>query len=245
MKSLFGENHKYSAALSKDLFKVTEGSLSFYGGSQNMYATPRERSCGCGIAGAADIILYIEALNDERNLNTDISTFPSDNGFAYSKDKFLSLSADLRKKYIPIIPGRGVNSFILAWGLNRYFKKHKLKYRARWKWTSIKKWETLERMLKDDIPVILAIGNNFPAVWGKKELNLYVKDEKESSEAEPVFRKQQSVCGHFVVVTAIEGNCLTVSSWGRKLYINIDEYNQYVKKHSINVYSNILIIKKK
>ena len=102
-------------------------------------------------------------------------------------------------------------------------------------------------MLEDDIPVILAIGNNFPFVWGKKELYLYVNDEEGKNEqgAEPVYRKSFGVYGHFVVVTAIEGNCLTVSSWGKKYYINIDEYDAYVKKHSIHLYSNILSIKKK
>ena len=137
---------KYSASLTRDLFTVEDGRNLFYGGSQNMYATPKERSNGCGIAGAADIIMYYDAV--------------SSNGKTFTKDEFLSLSNDLRK-HIPIIPGRGVNAFLLAWGLNKYFKKNGLHYRSRWKWTWIKKWETVERMLNDDIPVILAIGNNF------------------------------------------------------------------------------------
>ncbi len=222
---------KYSAALTRDLFTVEDGRNLFYGGSQNMYATPKERSNGCGIAGAADIIMYFDAV--------------SSTGKTFTKDEFLSLSNALRK-HIPIIPGRGVNAFLLARGLNKYFKKNGLHYRSRWKWTWIKKWETVERMLNDDIPVILAIGNNFPWVWGKKQLNLYSKDEKETDPVtgEPVYKKAFEVCGHFVVITAIEGNCLSVSSWGKKYYINIDEYNRYVRKHSIHLYCNILEIKK-
>jgi hypothetical protein len=120
-----------------------------------------------------------------------------------------------------------------------------MKYRSRWKWTFIKKWKIVERMLKDDIPVILSIGNNFPIIWGKHELNLYVNDTASTTEHETVYKKQQSVNGHFVVITAIEGNCLTVSSWGKKFYISIDEFDDYVKKHSTHIYSNILEIKKK
>ena len=101
----------------------------------------------------------------------------------------------------------------------------------------------IEKMLENDIPVILAIGNNFPLVWGKKKLNLYVPDTKKKDQGEKVYKKQQGVNGHFVVVTSIEDNCLTVSSWGRKYYINVDEYNRYVSKHSIHLYSNILVIK--
>jgi len=227
------QDKTFSARLSHDLFMVDDGRRLNYGGSQNMYGSPRERSNGCGIAGAADVILYMKALN-----NGDFTVPVSD---------FLELSKSLKKKYIPIIPGRGVNAFILAMGLNRYFKKNGLKYRARWKWTRFKKWKTVASMLEEDIPVILAIGNNFPLVWGKKELYLYVNEEEGKTEqgAEPVYRKSFGVYGHFVVVTAIEGNCLTVSSWGKKYYINIDEYDAYVKKHSIHLYSNILSIKKK
>lgn len=223
----------FSAGLSHDLFSVDDGRSLSYGGSQNMYNSPRERSNGCGIAGAADIILYLEAVKT--------------GNYTVQRDRFLELSRSLKKNYIPIIPGRGVNAFILALGLNRYFKKNGLKYRSRWKWTRYKKWETVEKMLKDDIPVILAIGNNFPMVWGKKELNLYEKDEKapEPASGETVYKRSFGVYGHFVVITAIEGNVLTVSSWGKKFYINTDEYDRYVKKHSIHLYCNILSIKKK
>lgn len=221
------------AALSHDLFSVDDGRLSSYGGSQNMYKTHRERSNGCGIAGAADIILYLEAVKN--------------GNFTVSKDRFLELSSILKKKYMPIIPGRGVNAFILAIGLNRYFRKNGLTYRSRWKWTRYKKWETVEKMLKDDIPVILAIGNNFPIVWGKKKLNLYEIDEKapEAGDGEKVYKRSFGVYGHFVVITAIEGNVLTVSSWGRKYYINTEEYDRYTRKYSIHLYCNILSIKKK
>ena len=255
MTAVFAADHKYSAALKYDLFTVEDGAMRYYGGSQNIYATPREKSCGCGIAGAADIILYIEAVNSEKTENY--------RSLSFSKAIFLAKSEELRKKYIPIIPGRGVNSFLLAMGMNKYFRKHRMKYRASWKWTASKKWEIVERMLKDDIPVIISIGNNFPAVWGKHELNLYVADEQirtrhndgsisrhTSGDAEAVlkeertYRKQASVCGHFVVITAIEGNCLTVSSWGRRYYISIDEFDRYVKKHSTHIYSNILEIKR-
>ena len=63
MKALFGETRQYSAALSHDLFGVKDGSSVWYGGSQNLYQTQREKTCGCGIAGAADIVLYIDAIN--------------------------------------------------------------------------------------------------------------------------------------------------------------------------------------
>ena len=229
-KDMFTENEGYNASLSHDFIELTDGNRNYYGGSQNMYDTPKERSCGCGIAGAADVILYLEAVNT--------------GNFTVEKEKFMELSRLLRKKYIPIIPGRGVNAFLMARGMNRYFKKNGLPYHSYWKCTSFRKWQITERMLKNDIPVIIAIGNNFPMFWGKKELNLYVRDEQ-ATDSEEVYKKEQSVCGHFVVITSIKGNCLTVSSWGRRYFISIDEFNKYVFRHSTHMYSNILAIKRK
>ena len=221
-------DHKYSASLSQDLFNVVSDRAKYYGGSQYLYAKERDRTSGCGIAGAADVLLYLKLRESGAS--------------SVSVQQFLEVSRDIRK-FIPIIPGRGVNAFLLASGLNRYFKKNGIELKARWKLSCFKKWETLVKMLKDNIPVILAIGNNFPFVWGKKKLNLYVEDHGNRDTEEPVYRKDQSVYGHFVVVTKIEDNCLTVSSWGRKFFINIDEYNRYVLRHSTHLYSNILVIK--
>ena len=218
----------YSASLSHDLFEIVTDRAKYYGASQYLLENGREQTCGCGIAGAVDVILYRRALKTGE--------------YTFSEQEYLDTAKSIRK-YIPIIPGRGVNSFLLASGLNRYFRKNGIDLRARWKLTRLKKWEILEKMLENDIPVILAIGNNFPLVWGKKKLNLYVPDTKKTDQGEKVYKKQQGVNGHFVVVTSIEDNCLTVSSWGRKYYINVDEYNRYVSKHSIHLYSNILVIK--
>jgi len=230
VKELFDESDNLSASLSHDLIGIDSGTRRYYGGSQNLYRTLKERQCGCGIVGAADVLLYLEALRSGE--------------YCFSEKKFLEFSALLRKKFIPIIPGRGVNAFWLARGLNRYFRKNNMNYRAYWKCTPFNKWKQVERMLGEDIPVIMAIGNNFPIVWGKKSVNLYVKDESKTGP-EAVYKKDQSVYGHFVVVTGIEGNCLTVSSWGKKFFINIDEYNKYVFRHSTHMYSNILVIERR
>ena len=216
-----------AASLSHDLFTVETENRKYYGGSQNLYPSAKDRKRGCGITGAADIIMYLKSL-ETGNYN-------------YPLEEFIRLSEELGNKYLPIIPGRGVNAFTLAWGLNRYFKKYGMKFRSRWKWTGFRKWKILEKMLREDIPVIIAIGNNFPIVWGKKTVGLYVKDGGKAG-TEPAYKKVQNVFGHFVVATAIEDNCLTVSSWGYKYYINIDEYKRYVLKYSTHLYCNILEI---
>ena len=218
------------ASLSHDLFEVRDGSrVISYGGSQSLYENRKTRALGCGIAGSASVILYMEALKN--------------NAFSITRDRFFALSNEL-KKYMPIIPGLGVNAYVIAFGLNRYFKKHGLGYHARWNFLPFGKWKNMERMLKNDIPVILAIGLNFPKVWGKRELDLYEKTGGQGETADRSLKRYCSVRGHFVVVTGMNKDLLTISSWGKKLYIKIDEFKKYVLKYSTHLYSNIVVIKK-
>lgn len=191
-----------------------------YGGSQNWYTSKYGPKCGCGVAAAADIIFYLKAL-EKRN-------------FTISKNQFVEFSDYLQKRFLQIIPNFGVNSFWLAIGMNRYFIKNKMPFRCYWKIFPFFRWRRIEGMLKKDIPVVLAIGNNFPIVWGKKKVNLY----RRSVEA----RCDVAVSSHYVLVTAIDGDWLTVSSWGRKYYIRRSEYEAYVRKYSLSMYSNILDI---
>ena len=151
MKEIFESSDFGPAALSHDFIEIESGGRKYYGGSQNFYGTDRKKRCGCGITGAADVLMYLEAVEN--------------GNYTMPLDKFLRLSEELRKKYIPIIPGRGVNAFLFASGMNRYFRANSMKYRAKWKCTSFNKWETAVKMLNNDIPVIVDIGNNFPFVW--------------------------------------------------------------------------------
>ena len=76
MKALFGEKYKYSAALSQDLFTIVDGNMKYYGGSQNLYSTQKEKSCGCGISGAADVVMYIEALKTPGSTDPETGRHP-------------------------------------------------------------------------------------------------------------------------------------------------------------------------
>lgn len=214
-------NKVYNARLSHDLFEVIEnGEAVGYGGSQSWYPKDSDKKCACGITAAADVILYINALRKQN--------------FRIEKEDFINVSGMLKKKYLPVIPRFGVNSFILAIGMCRYFRKMEPGYVCYWKITPFRKWKTVEKMLKNDIPVILAIGSNFPIVWGKHGLKLYRKTDTGVS--------QTDVKGHYVVITGIHGDTIVISSWGKKYYIKKSEFDAYVRRYSGHLYSNILVI---
>ena len=90
-------------------------------------------------------------------------------------------------------------------------------------------------MLEEQIPVVLAIGPNFPILWGNHRLTLYEKDGG-------IFRPKTTTRAHYVTITEMDEEWLTVSSWGKKYYVKKLEYEAYVRKHSNYLFSNILVI---
>lgn len=213
--------------LSKDLFNIIhdDGSVS-YGGSQRWYSTETARKCGCGVAAAADVLIYLSSLKSGNN--------------EYKKSQFIGLSEILMKKYLWIIPRFGVNSLWLSAGMNKYFLEHRMKYFAHWKLTGFGKWQIVTDMLKKDIPVILCIGNNFPLVFGKKRVMLYADSDKGDIRI-----PSTSVKSHYVVITAIDEEWLTISSWGSRYYIKRSEFDEYIRRNSAHLYCSILEIRGK
>ena len=93
-------------------------------------------------------------------------------------------------------------------------------------------------MLEAQIPVVLAVGPNFPMLWGNQRLIFYEKDGM-------LYHPKTTTKAHYVTITEIDGEWLTISSWGKKYYIKKAEYEMYVRKHSNYLFSNILVIQGK
>ncbi len=70
----------------------------------------------------------------------------------------------MRKKYFPIIPGLGIPGWLLGIEVNRYFIKNRIPLKAVFGVRSRNIPNRIKAMLAHDIPVILAIGPNFPEV---------------------------------------------------------------------------------
>lgn len=142
----------------------------------------------------------------------------------------------LRRKYLPVIPYFGMNGFMLALGLNRYFRKYHMNLKAVWCISSKKLWQRMKKMLQVDVPVIFAIGPDFPLIWRKHKLTLYKK------RADGRFVSVCQTNAHFVTVTAMDKEWLRISSWGKEYYINRKEYDAYVRNYSSFLVSNMVFI---
>lgn len=210
------------------------GTLS-YGGNQNWLHSAVMRKCGCGVIAATDLLLYLH--RNRKECQTEVFSGIPVQGLVSLSD-YDRLSERLRKGYFPVIPTFGTSGFSVALGLNVYFRRYRLPLRAIWAVWREDLWNHIEQMLMDDLPVILTIGQNVPFFWMNHKLRLYVKTDG-------WYRSTSSVKAHYVVITGMDSRWLRVSSWGKEYYINRNEFEQYVKKHSSYLISNIVCLKQK
>lgn len=211
---------------------VADGRAESYGGSQSLLGDKTEQTVGCGVVAGLDLLLYLSRYHgaDVRLLRET----PPDG--AIPAETYIRLAHRLRKAYLPLIPGQGINGILLALGLDRVFLGGGLPYLARWGVPYRKLWSETERMLAEDIPVILSVGPNFPKLWQHRALRLYDAPDARASNG--------TVHAHYLTVTGMDGEWLQASSWGRRCFIRREEYLSYVADHSARLFSNILVVRR-
>ena len=205
-----------------------------FGGNQNASGDPAMRRCGCGVVAVADLLLYLHLRHEDCCL-PPLRSVPLDQPL--TQEQYDKLLLRVRQKYIPIIYPFGTNGFALAAGVNRLLRRYGAPYRARWGVPKALFWETMEQMLREDIPVVLSVGMNFPRVWELEKLNLY----RVSGEAPAVSSR---VRAHFVVVTGLDEEWMEISTWGKLRYIRRSEYDKFRQQHSGTLLSNLLYVRK-
>ena len=213
----------------------TQNDCSF-GGSQTWSASRMMRKYGCGVVGMADVLLYLGL--HQTSCETDLlyGMLREDGFLSYPRyERYL---IKMRRRYLSVIPGFGVPGFFLPMAMNRYFRHYRNDLRAAWCLRPGKILPRIEEMLRQDIPVILAIGPNFPMFWGRRRVPFYRKENGEYLYA-------TETKAHFVVVTGMMDGYLQISSWGKEYYLPWAEYQKYVKKYSTCLTSNICRIRPK
>ena len=212
---------------------VTDGSRRSYGGDQGKSENATMRSCGCGVIAAADVLLYLSRLYD---CVRDAGLDPTG---AISSEEYEKLTGLLRRRYFPLIPHAGINGVMLMTGMNLYFMRNRLPLSAEWRFFNRDIWERIAKMLVEALPVIMAVGPNFPFFWHNNRTVLYTKDSAGN------YHQSSSTKAHYVTVTGLDESWAQISSWGRLLYINRTEFDEYTKKHSAGFLCSILYIKHK
>ena len=190
---------------------------SSYGGNQHWLGSKTLQGWGCGLIAVSDILLYLMRIDD------------------ITHEEYIRFVNSI-KKYFPMIPKFGINGLHLAFGLNLCLRHFHLPYKCFWG-ISKKKFSTrFQTMLKKNIPVLLSIGPSIIKFRKKNKLTLY---ERKSDET---YIPSTSTKDHYVVATGIEDDYISISSWGKKYYINLNEYERYIKRSSNWIFSNIMYI---
>ncbi len=208
----------------KNYLTILDGERRFYGGSQLLSEDRTIRKCGCGLVAAADMLIYISC--------------PEGKTPEICLRQYGAFLKSLLGRYFHLVPPFGMTPLALAAGLDKYFRENRLGYRAVPAASKALMWQRTEEMLKNGLPVILAIGGNLPFPWQKHRLALY--ERKDKGTYSPAFRAK----AHFVSVTGLDESWLKVSSWGKLLYISRREFEKYVSEHSSGIISNVIYIKK-
>lgn len=202
-----------------------------FGGSQSKSAKWQIRKCGCGAVAMTDWMIYLSRYHGCEVSSPVMEAAGRDPIPAELYDR---VCCGLQRKFLPMVSPFGINGLSLAAGMNAYCALHRLPCRFRWNVTKRDLFSLIQRTLERDLPVVLAIGPNLPALWQQHKLQLYRKSGD-------TYTAVTSVKAHYVMVTAMDENWLEISSWGRKYYIHKQEYLRYGEKYSTFLVHNILI----
>lgn len=251
---------------SSNYVAVMKDGISSYGGSQMWFQNKGKfsmdyvlRTYGCGTIAAADVLLYLAMQNEA--MQTGITSVVLQEEAAVKHENYDLFVRQINKCYTHTRHIIAVLGPKLAAAINSYSEDFNLSLKAFWRWrlTYYDMLDIIEEMLASDIPVIISIGPNWPNLWGKKGISFYERKEIDFLDLDSSFLKikpyyyhavQQRINSHYVVVTGIVKDdiagriMLRISSWGKKYYINYEEYRDYADTLSTGWLSSLVQLKK-
>lgn len=207
-----------------------------FGGNQAWSRSRVMQKYGCGVVGVADVLLYLGLHRSSCETDLLHGILREDGLISYPRyERYLM---KMRKRYVPVLPFFGIPGFLLPVAFNKYFRHYRIDLRVGWCFRKALLLPRIEQMLEQDLPVLLAVGPNFPLFFRKKKLTFYRQENG-------AYHSAVETAAHFVVVTGIVDGYLQISSWGKEYYISWDEYVKYVTKCSSFLVSNICRIREK
>ncbi len=227
-----------------------------YGGSQMWFYNEEHKdmflgniieNCGCGLISVSDILLYLALKNPKYStMETEKIMLTQDGNGKINYDIYLSYIRQMDLKDFPVTPEIGILGPVIALGINKYSSRNGFDLSAKWCASKEKLLPRIEKMLRLDIPVTFSIGP-----MGGHGVHFY--DWKPQENDTYCFRIENYtylVDAHYVTVTGLlvddvkKQTMLELSSWGKKYYINFEEYIHTVDAHSNYLFSNIVYIER-
>lgn len=223
-----------------------------YGGNQNWFSTDKWMSreyqihkWGCGVIAMGDLFLYLA--KSDRMYATGAVSLARITRSVLDWEDYKKYILYMYHAFASVMPGSGMNGFALASSVRRYCIKYQIPMTIAWKGflDDQQMLRVIQKMIKENLPVILSIGPNTPMFFRKKGIPFYVLSEKN----EFILSGARSVNRHFVMVTGVIGLkhrqiMLKLSSWGKEYYIDYQELRAYVKEEGDTLTSSLLYLSK-
>ncbi|NBJ94448.1 hypothetical protein [Parablautia muri] len=219
-----------------------------YGGDQNFFAgapagsrDARKQRIGCGVTAFGDMLLYLggssQAYCTRENKNY-INRILSEEEYKVYYNLIYNFLGQISAR-----ANKGLSGIRLWSRFNRLSRREQWKLRGKWGLSGRKLYGRIVEMLDHDIPVIMCV----PVLLGKNNkgqgLIFYQKENG-------VYHKKCTVTAHYVIIAElVEENgriYFGISSWGKKYYVDREEYELLIRKHFLGtILGNILYIRQK
>ena len=215
----------------KEIYPGVElSSGTTFGGNQRNLKNRTLQRCGCGVVAALDLVRYIHLYRD----SCHTTFFTGIDDVLFLPLAVYDLCAmRMQRNFIPAVYPVGTTVFSLTAGLNRYFRRYHIPLQASWGVSKVSLWVEMERMLSQNLPVILAIGHQFSGLRAEDGLQLYRYQGERMAKA-------TYARAHYVTVVAISEKWLKISSWGQVYYISREKFLRYRERASLPVLCNIV-----
>ena len=225
------------ASLKRAYVNVRAGRQVLFGGSQMRGAKKTFQASACGLISAVDFLLYLGRQHPEWRG----PKWPSgwDGEGPIDEDEYFRFVKHLQHWYLPVIPYIGMTGFRLAIGLNWYFRRNRIPLRCRWGVFARNFYARMADMLKKDLPVILAVGPNFPPRFHKVNCAFYVQ------RSDGTYRKSTQTNAHFINAVSLDDEWIGISSWGQPYFIRREEYETYRRKASNALFCSLLYVRER
>lgn len=263
------EQSKDAADIATRKYGGCQGWFLYYSELNEKQDTLKEY--GCGLISPCDILLYMAKYNDEYVTEQTQKAVLQGNG-RYSFTSYMKYTTDMEASYFAIKETSrydGINGLDLAKGMNAYFKDYNIDFSASWCVSKNKLYSRVVEMIENDIPVPIAANGlkskydeldkedrPYLFMYSNSQLdyNITNYDYLECLESyNDSFTKYDSKFNsHYANITGVvvddvsDEIWLRVSSWGKSLYVNYDEYMTYMEKYASfgSATTNIIYIEK-
>ncbi|MBE6023792.1 MAG: hypothetical protein E7231_11285 [Cellulosilyticum sp.] len=242
-----------------------------YGGNQTWF--PKEGTIeehftheyGCGVIAITDLFLYWAMTRPNGGNTLAAGSIEAYNKI--SKEKYMSLVEEIRKRYAFIFASAGTFGLQLERAINSYAKDNNINCRAKLEMdlNDLTMLKRIQQSLDNNHPVILMVGHSFPLILSrlrKKGIPFYkqtrifgtsIKNKDKPYACYEIAKK--NIFGHFVTITGMiidaqseranEHIMLRIASWGSEYYISYHHLRQYINQMSMPYLTAVITIEDK